>query len=486
MCYKARVRPAFAVLLASFTVPVTAAAQNTSWHATASGDVAVTDNVFAAPSEEGFDRDGDLFFQLRPGLIFTYNSPRMIHDLSAELEVLQYALNSRVPSVQFRAGWRGFWLPGPRSEVITSVNGGTGILSALGSRLTPDETMVNVQPVGKVTVKSADASAYASYTATRELRLSQTLFARWSETDDNVDEISTDPLAEATITKSADAGIGLGIERAFRSNALSLELGGSVQRFERIAPMNAGPGLGSRQDQQLSPRARAQWRHDINRRLSLSVDGGLVFVIPFGTDPYNPDDDRKSGMFPIVGGAFSVIEAWGRATMSLRRDVTPNLYVAQNTVNDQATIAVAMPLPWLDNSRRRQPRLVGLGSIGITRTQLIDSVTSEAQSTIGAARVDLGAAYTPKPGFTYSLRYELQYQTGDDNAVGMPIKGFWRNTVYFSFNIRYPDRMAGAVPKRRAGNAVRADRKDLVPMGAEPVIPDIIEGEGDGEGGDER
>jgi hypothetical protein len=34
------------------------------------------------------------------------------------------------------------------------------------------------------------------------------------------------------------------------------------------------------------------------------------------------------------------------------------------------------------------------------------------------------------------------------------------------------------VPKRRPGQGVRADRKDLVPFGAEPIIPDIIETEG--------
>jgi len=38
------------------------------------------------------------------------------------------------------------------------------------------------------------------------------------------------------------------------------------------------------------------------------------------------------------------------------------------------------------------------------------------------------------------------------------------------------------VPKRR-GNAVRADRNDLSPLGAEPVIPDLLEEE---EGGGDR
>ena len=51
---------------------------------------------------------------------------------------------------------------------------------------------------------------------------SQTLFGRWNESDDNLDETSPDPMAEATITKSAEAGFGLGIER---HESLDLELG---------------------------------------------------------------------------------------------------------------------------------------------------------------------------------------------------------------------------------------------------------------------
>lgn len=456
-----------------------AAAQSTSWHATVNGDVAVTDNVFATP---GNARNGDLFFQLRPGFLFARNAPRMIHDFTAEAEIVHYAFNSRVPSVSGRGGWRAFFLTGPRSEVITSVNVGTGILTSLSSRLSADETMINLAPVGKVTFQQADANQYLSYVASREYRLSQTLFGRWNRTDDNASDI--DPLLLSTTVESAEAGFALGAERAFRDDAVSVEIGASVQRLERIAPETAA--MGSRLDRQLNPRGRAQWRHDINRRLSTSLDGGLQLVYPFGIDPYNPDDRRRRGYFPIIGAQAAITEVWGRATVSLRRDVAPNLFIAQNSVNTSAAIAAAVPLPWLDDTRRRAPKLVGLGSFSIQRTQLIDSVTSETASSIGAARLDAAVMYSPRPGVSYGVRYELMIQTGDDQADLMQIRGFWRNTIYFNFSVRYPDQVAGAVPKRRAGNAVRADRRDLGTVGAEPVVPDLTEGDG-GEGeGDER
>ncbi|MBA3398280.1 MAG: hypothetical protein H0T89_36980 [Deltaproteobacteria bacterium] len=479
-------RLTLAIVLASLAIgPLIAspaAAQSTSWNAIVSGEAAITDNVFAAPL--GGNRTPDMFFQLRPGFLFARNAPRMIHELTAEAEIVYYLLNSNVPSISGRGGWRGFFRTGPRSEVITSLGAGSGIVTSAASRLTADETMINVLPVGAVTFLQADANQFLSYVATREIRLSQTLFARWNKSDDNADENivpeGQDPLM-ATTVESAEAGAAFGIDRSFRRQAVSLEVGASVQRLERIAP--PGAAMGSRLDRQVNPRARAQWRYDIDRRLSTSVDGGLVYVVPFGKDPYNPDENRKPGLFPIVGAQFSLTEVWGRATATVRRDVTPNLFLAQNTVNDTASVAVAMPLPWLDDSRRRSPKLVGVGSFGIQRTQLVESETSETASSIGAARIDAAVIYTPRSGVSYGLRYELQYQTGDDRAV-MAVQGFFRNTIYATFSVRYPDRVAGAVPKRRAGNATRADRKDLGAVGAEPVVPDLTEG--DDEGGDER
>lgn len=472
-------RSTFALAAGTISIASLAAADSTSMHATATGDVAVTDNVFAAPE----NREGDLFFQIRPGLLYTYAAPRMIHDLNAEGEVIQYAFHSRDPSLSGRGGWRGFFIPGPRSEMILAASAGTGLLSAIGSRLTPDQTMINVTPVGKVTTRQAEGSEYFSYIATRELRLSQNLFARYSDSDDNADETA---MAEATRTESGEAGATLSLERAWRKDSLSIEVGASVQRLERVGP--EGPLTGDRLERSTNPRGRVQWRHDIDRRLSFSLDGGLVYVMPYGKDPYNPDEDRQAGLFPVAGGMFAITEQWGRGQLSLRRDVLPNMFIAQNTVNDSATISAALPLPWFDDSGRRSPKMVALGSVGVQRTQLIEAESGDLTSSIGAARVDVGVLYTPRPGISYGVRYELMVQTGDDSAVDplgntMPIEGFFRNTVYFTFAVRYPDRVAATVPKRRAGNAVRADRKDMVPIGAEPVIPDLLEG---GEEGDER
>jgi hypothetical protein len=466
-----RSRSPFVLILGVVGMATPAAADRASYHATASGDIAFTDNVF---SERRGNQDGDLFFQVRPGLLLSYGMPRMIHDLNLEAEVTQYALHGQEASLTGRGGWRAFFIPGPRSEVLLQINAGTGVLSSLTARTSPEESVVQLQPeqpLGGLQFRGADGSQFFSYIVSRQNRISERVFGRVSETDDH--------LMEPTVVTAAEAGGSISFEHRFLVSSMSLDAGGSVLRLERLA--SPGAPIGSRLDRQLNPRLRLAWRRDIDRRISANIDGGLVYVIPFGRDPYNPTDvERRRGLFPVIGGQLAYTDVFGVSTLSLRRDVTPNLLIAQNTVSDVAMITAAMPIPWREDNRRRAPKLVGLGSLAVMRTQLVDPVTSDLQASFGVARVDVGIQYAVRPGFSYTFRYELMVQSSNRDSMGEQIPGFFRNTFYFSFKVRWPEELAAQVPKRR-GNAIRADRDDLSPLGAEPVIPDLLEEDG-GEG----
>lgn len=460
-----------AFLVASVAMTPVALADRFSVHGTASVDAAVTDNVF---STQFSDREADLFFTVRPGVLFTHALPRMVNELNAEVELSRYAAHSDQPTIAFRGGWKALFLTGPRSEVLVQANASRSVLSAISAATIPNETVVMLQPVGQVDVTQGDFNEYGSYTATREIRLSQSVFARAGKTDDN---------AEAeTIVTSAEAGASLGLDRSFLKNTVSIEVGGSVLRLERKAEV--GAPMGPRLDRQINARGRAQWRRDWTRTVSSAVDAGLAVVVPYGVDPYNPDVKRNVGTFPIVGASGSYTDVWGIATLSARRDVTPNLFVAANTVNDTAALAAAIPLYWLEGNRRRQPRLAGVASLGLSRTQLISEGTSELQSSFVVGRADVGLQYAPRPGITYTARYEFLYQSsGEDAITMMDLPGFVRNTVYLTAAVRFPADVAVRVPKRRT-NSVRSDRKDMAPMGAEPVIPDLVESGSEGGGED--
>lgn len=469
-CYKNSVQRASAFLLASLAVVSEAHADRYSLHGTASTDLAATDNVFSGATE----RDPDLIFTVRPGILATYALPRLMQELNLEAEAMRYGDHADKPSFAFRGGWKALILPGPLSEIMVQANISESVLSAISAASQPQDTMVQLVPIGQVDVLQADANEYGSRTMTREIRVSQSLFARASKSDDNAEM--------ETIVTSAEAGGSFGIDRTWRRDTLSFEMGASVLRLQRKA--DPGAPMGPRLDRQLNPRARLQWRHDMSRRISGAIDGGVAVVVPFGVDPDHPDVPRHIGTFPIIGGMLAYTDAWGVATLSVRRDVTPNLFVAANTVNDTAAVAAALPLPWLSDNRRRQPRLAGVASLGFQRTQLVEEETSNLQSSFYVGLINAGIQYAPNPGVTYSARYELIVQSGDQApALGAPIPGFYRNTVYFTAAIRFPPDVAVRVPKRRTGS-VRSDRKDLQPVGAEPVIPDLVDGgEGGGEGG---
>src|SRR5258707_7162133 len=100
-------RASLVFVIETLVVASPARADHTSLHATATGEVATTDNLFAAGSAG--DRQPDLFFTVRPGLLFAYDEPRMIHDFNAEAEAIQYVLHSDAPSLTGRAGWRSLF-----------------------------------------------------------------------------------------------------------------------------------------------------------------------------------------------------------------------------------------------------------------------------------------------------------------------------------------------------------------------------------------
>ena len=452
-------------VIGTLVVAPPARADHTSLHATADGEVVTTDNLYSSGSES---RRPDMFFTVRPGVLYAYDAPQMVHDFNADAEVIGYLSRSDTPLVTGRAAWRSLFLPGPRSTLNMSISAGTGLLSLLSTRSSPDETTATVTPTGRVDIQQADSAESLSWISSKHTRVLQGLQGRYGFTDDG----------SGTTTETREVGGNLGFERTFRKDTVALDASVNYLQLERIAPISAE--LPSRLDHQINPRGVVTWRHDIDKDWSTNVDGGVVFVNPVGTDKYNPGAMRRGGTFAVFGGNVAYVEPWGRALLSLRRNVQPNLFLAQNTLDDEANLQVAMPLPWLDSSMR-SPKLAALGSVGLAHTQLIDSETGSLEGNFKVAHVDASIAWTPQPGQSYGVRYELVYQTGDPNAV-MTIPAFVRNTLYFTFSLRYPERVAGEVPRRMKG--MRSDRKDMLPAGGEDVIPDVLDDTGDGDARD--
>lgn len=455
-----------------------ASADNVDWHATAAGSVATTDNKNG--SEVNGGRNAGVFSDVRPGMLVTYNSPRHIHELLGEVAML-YTLGADKPNVTFRGGWKAFFLTGPRSEASVNFDAAMGQINALAASQVSADNPLQVMPLGRTNTSQLSGGANMSWQATQFSRIFERLFSRRTTTED------TNPDSQVS-TESFELGAAIGFDRRLRKHNFVFEAGASYVYLDKYDPNNVQ--MGSRRDNQINPRGVVVWQYDITRQWSSNLDAGVVYVNPitelFGRDLRDPyalmemrERSYNGGVFPIFGGSLAYTDVWGRATLNARRSVTPNLFIAQNTISDSVNVSFAMPLKMLDkSSSKREPKVVGIGTAGFDRTQLIDPEAGDLRGEFKVARIDFAVAWQPRKGQTLGLRYELAYQNGD--TVGETVvPSFIRNTFYFTFALRFPEDVQVRVPRRN--QSVRADKGDLAPIGAEPVVVDpaeLLEGGG--------
>ena len=416
-----------------------ARADEWSLHLVLSGQLAATDNVFQVPSNspEGLPREGDAFLQVRPGLLGTYATRRTTHEVTADLDVLAFARNRDAWSISGRGGWRGIFTLSPRSELVAGAGVGTGTLNTLVARSA--DPAAALAPTGTNTFISADATQQMTYQGSREVRLTEHARAQAVQTANAMDQSNL----------SYDLSFGGGFDRTWRSDAVGADLTGSFVSFSR--------GDGTRgADQLFNIRAAGQWRHDVSRRWTSNIDGGLVVVAPISRN-------GDSVVVPIIGGQIAYAPQWGSASISVSRSVVPNLFIAQNTVADTVTAAVNMPLPWLSAERAR-PHWSTVGAIGFARSQLIDTERGRLASSFNVFNADLALQYAVSEASGLALRYQFIRQSGNADSLTI-IQGYARNTVLLAFTYRFPARQAARFPNR---TSLRVDRSDITPIGDEP------------------
>ena len=438
-------------------------ADHLSIHALVGGDLALTDNEFAVPSND--NPEPDVYLDIRPGVMLQSEGARFIQQLIAQAELIEYARHADEPTYNVYGTWKGILLPGPRTDMAFEVDGSTGQVNSLSARTPADQATIQVTQGGAAAIRSADGTEYLGYQATRDTRLTQTAFGAWTATDDNA--------AMPTTTDSTSAGASIGVERLFHHDTIALDVGATYLRLERISP--ATDVEGSHLQNQLNPHAYLSWIHDFSRKWSASATAGFVFVNQLTTDPYAPQLPVAGATgYPVASLLVGYTDVWGHASASVGRAIAPNLFIAENTLTDSAIVQAAIPLYWLDpRPSAHDPRLALLGSAGVLRTQVLDS--NDPSKTLGEFEVgllDVGLTWAQSPGRTFGVRYELMIQHGD--AVASLIEpSFYRDTLYFTFSIRYPDDVTPKMPK--AGQSNRSDRSDVAPVGTEQVVPDAVD-----------
>ena len=416
-----------------------------SLHVLANGQVAWTDNLFSVPDQDPSgvlpEREGDVYYQFRPGALGTYETPRSVHMLSYDLEANLYTRHNEAWSLQHIASWRAFFLTSPRTELGTSAQFSTGALTTLSTRGAASDGTVTGLPSasGESQFTSIDVGQNLSYTATQALRLTQGARGR---------SFSTESIG--TETTGIEIGGNVGIDRTWRYSAASMQLSSSFVTLERIVAMTPVES-----NDQVNASAIVSWRRDFGPRWSSLLDAGATGIIPL-------DEGDQLVVQPTVGAQLGYFPNWGNAGLNLRRSVAPNLYLAQNTISDSAIVHAWLPLPWLARDVHR-PRLTLQTTAGAQRTRLIDTATGDVDSGFDVFSGDLAINYAMRDGVTVSLRAQHLRQVAAEDA-SMEVLGYNRNTVMISITGRFPDRLAAEVPTRES---LRVDRSNVTPVGEE-------------------
>ncbi len=447
---RSRLLAAGVVVVGVSSVAPAAHAGDWSWHAVATGFAAWTDNVFSSPSNATAEdnvqpRESDVYYQLQPGTLFTWESPRIIQELSASIDATLYTEHSEARALTYRAGWRSFYVLTPRTELGASGSASTGSLSTFATRGTADTGQPSLLPSTSASFFSLEASQNLAFTISEESSLHQAAFARrFAITDDPVDEDTME-----TTTHSYAVGGSLGIDRSFKFDAV-----GAAADVGYIG-LEAADSMAEASDM-VNLGVTVSWRRDLSRRVSSSLGVGFTEIIPVGGG-----DARGQ---PTVSGSLGYFPEWGMAMLSLSRSVTPNLYIAANTVSDTASVNAALPLRWLEGPLH-EPHLIVSTSAGVSRTQIVEP-SGDLSSSFNVFLADGAISYTPSDALALSLRYQYLRQDATSSVV-QDTFDYDRHTAILTLSGRYPTRQASDMPVR---NTMRV---------SDPTLTEVGEGEGD-------
>ena len=414
------------------------------------GNVSATDN---ANQDASGTKHPDGFVQIRPGLLFGYETPRGTYTAATDVEATEYLQHPADFAVTVHGRATAAWVVTPLTSANVALAASTGKTNILAGRQSPDQNVVTgLLPGGAGDVYQVGGGQGASHILTKTLSLSESLAADFVQTNGDA----------AAVTRSMQGSLALQIRRTLEENSIGLEVGATVVRLVQFIPGDAAAGVmdTGRLDKQFIPRAAVFWRHDISRRWSSNLAGGLGAIVPFGDDPYNPMTVRNRRIYtPIGGGSLNYTDVWGYAALAVAHAVAPNLLIAQNTISDTATLSAAVPIAWIER-HGRTPRYTLAASAGIFRSKIVDDTNADANATYSGEHLDIGVAYLPGPSQTFSLRYTLAHQTASTGAGAIvAVPALTTNTISLVFTLRYPERVRVVEPKH---TSVRADETDML------------------------
>jgi hypothetical protein len=405
------------VLVSALLFPAVASGQE--WAA-----VVITSGGYT--QQEGADGDTniELTTNVQPSLALTWLAGNTTNRLSYNLSLTYFpTADNDQSAISNTAAWQTAWLSGPVSTWLFDVSAVHTQNAAL-TLLTAPEAGTGGAVVALPT-QTLTLGAGQGYQ--REIG------PRWRITEGLVGSylIPLGDDSEATIGKTAQGTLALGIDRTLHHGSLGLQVLGSV-----VAADVTNLATGEEENQQTGTGTLIA-RH--TRELSLRWSGEAFA----GSSLVARLDTSRGAFAPTFGVSTSWLGDKGSAGFSASRTTTFNPFLAQTLLTDTVLLSGTRPLA-------KSPIIIA-GTLSYAHGKTIASTLPEDQ-VINTFTADGSLGYELSEFSVLSFRYQYIYQSSPDPLL---IDG-GRHSAVVTYTARWPRELRTVMPVRQPLRMLRA------------------------------
>jgi len=408
-------------------VSVASANGDQSLHATGTATTGFSTNILGVPETDEQFVDADAFTTLQPGAIFSYESPKLRAEMRYTLSARLFLRNSSANSFSNFLALIGSTDVSPLSQVGFGVNASAGRINAFETA--PADTEVGQLPNGDL--------AYARIIGDQSFthRFSELLGFR-----QNARAEGFTPTDETTtVNTNWNAGGTLALERNWKRHQGTISAEGRYVHNEVIDE------LGERQDpdKHIVAGPRVRWLWDISGTFSSSISAGLIRV-------FSPDDYNTGFYQPLASVQVSHLKERSLLTLRYVHDVATNSLVGQTSTIDRVSLRGDYP-----TTRLLEDSTIS-GTLAFQHAQFVNVQTESLERSANTGPLDLAGLWKQTDGLQWAVRYQYTKQNRDMPLLGQS-QDFSRHQVQVIVTIRYPERQAVEIPKRRGERVDGAD-----------------------------
>ena len=401
-----------------------------------------TDNVLNTPlarSGAPFPQSpaiADFFGDIRPSLVLTTSSSRVIQALIYTFSYTYFFRNSSANAYSNTLSWSGAFLPSKRTDLLLTVLAAQTEQTTAGFATDPSQPTLLLP--GRINTASVSLREQLGIDAAQRLRVLQLLAFS-----------GTIPISPRTLAPNLSADLGATVDYRWRKAALGLVL--NVNYFYAFEVRGAGPiqGDGSIDPNALLTRDQgfftnsliARWRQDFGHFWSSELGLGVLHTIT--------QQGSGSRFGPAANAALRYLRPEAALSLTYAHTTQPSPLLAQLFLSDTVALTASTPL-----GIESRITLTTTASYSYSRQLLTDGGQGAAGHLVTA---DVSLNYMPIVGLSIYLRGQTSYQRGLDDTP-TPLPTVRRDVILVGISGFYPATAAAIVPRRQGTRVDGSDR----------------------------